>query len=349
MAVAESLETAKQAAQRAGKLLPTKKKQRSGWQSLLPRAITREGIVLDQHIREGRFQRSLSLITAFSSILAGLEVTYEHYRGSYGQQVMYTPVLISPILALAGLWGAFNRRVARTLLPIISLITMLDGVVGFYFHVRGIARKPGGWRIPVFNVIMGPPVFAPLLFALSGFLGFIASLLRREDDLEHTTLPGIPRPRSAWFGLLPHKLVKEGFVIEQDVREGRFQRALGVATAISAFFSGIEALYSHYKNNFSYPAQWTPILLTPVLMFAGIGALWSRTLARTLLPIASVLALLDGGIGFLYHLRGLLRRPGGLKKPFYNLVYGPPIFAPLLFAASGFLGVLASLLRRANS
>lgn len=324
------------------------KQQHSGFQDLLPRKLTREGVVLEQHIREGRFQRSLSLITAFSSLLAGLEVTYEHYRGSYGQQIMYTPVIISPLLTLAGIWAVFSRRAARTLLPIVSLITMLDGVVGFYFHVRGIARKPGGWRIPVFNVIMGPPVFAPLLFAISGFLGFIASLLRREDDLEHATLPGIPRPRPAWLGWLPRKLVKEGFVIEQDVREGRFQRALGVATAVSAFFSGVEALYSHYKNNFSYRVQWTPILLTPVLMFAGIGAVWSRPLARTLLPIVSVLALLNGGIGFLYHMRGLLRRPGGLKKPFYNLVYGPPIFAPLLFAASGFLGLLASLLRRAD-
>ncbi|HEV2654021.1 MAG TPA: hypothetical protein VGT82_03655 [Ktedonobacteraceae bacterium] len=324
------------------------KSQHSSLLDLLPRKLTREGVVLEQHIREGRFQRSLSLITAFSSLLAGLEVTYEHYRGSYGQQIMYTPVIISPLLTLAGIWAVFSRRAARTLLPIVSLITMLDGVVGFYFHVRGIARKPGGWRIPVFNVIMGPPVFAPLLFAISGFLGFIASLLRREDDLEHSTLPGIPRPRPAWLGWLPRKLVKEGFVIEQDVREGRFQRALGVATAVSAFFSGVEALYSHYKNNFSYRVQWTPILLTPVLMFASIGAVWSRTLARTLLPIVSVLALLNGGIGFLYHLRGLLRRPGGLKKPFYNLVYGPPIFAPLLFAASGFLGVLASLLRRAD-
>jgi hypothetical protein len=233
-------------------------------------------------------------------------VTYKHYRGSYGQQIMYTPVIISPLLTLAGVWAVFSRRAARTLLPIVSLITMLDGVVGFYFHVRGIARKPGGWRIPVFNVIMGPPVFAPLLFAISGFLGFIASLLRREDDLEHATLPGIPRPRPAWLGWLPRKLVKEGFVIEQDVREGRFQRALGVATAVSAFFSGVEALYSHYKNNFSYRVQWTPILLAPVLMFAGIGAVWSRTLARTLLPIASALALLNGGIGFLYHMRGLL-------------------------------------------
>lgn len=349
MALTKPVATIKKLVDESSIPLPHRKPHRSDLLNLLPRTITHEGIVLDQHIREGRFQRSLSLIAAASSLLAGLEVTYEHYRGSYGQQVMYTPVLISPMLTIAGIWGVFSRRAARTILPLVSLIAMLDGVVGFYFHVRGIARKPGGWRIPIFNVIMGPPVFAPLLFAISGFLGFIASLLRREDDLKHATLPGIPRPRSAWFGWVPRKLVQEGFVIEQDVREGRFQRMLGVATAVSAFFSGVEALYSHYKNNFSYRVQWTPILLTPVLMFAGIGSVWSRTLARTLLPIASVLALLDGGIGFLYHVRGLLRRPGGLKKPFYNLVYGPPIFAPLLFAASGFLGVLASLLRRADS
>jgi hypothetical protein len=40
------------------------------------------------------------------------------------------------------------------------------------------------------------------------------------------------------------------------------------------------------------------------------------------------------------------RKPGGLKKPLYNIMYGPPIFAPLLFAACGFVGLLASLLRR---
>jgi hypothetical protein len=51
-------------------------------------------------------------------------------------------------------------------------------------------------------------------------------------------------------------------------------------------------------------------------------------------------------MGFYYHGRGVLRRPGGMRMPLYNIVYGPPIFAPLLFAASGFLGLLASLLRR---
>ena len=79
---------------------------------------------------------------------------------------------------------------------------------------------------------------------------------------------------------------------------------------------------------------------------ARFGTIWSRRIAHTLLPVVSVLALLDGAVGTFYHARGILRRPGGLKLPLYNLLYEPPIFAPLLFAASGFMGLLASLLRR---
>jgi hypothetical protein len=317
-------------------------------QDLLPRKITHEGIVLEHHIREGRFQRSLSLITAFSSLLSGLEVTYEHYIGSYSQQVMYTPVILSLALVVAGVWGVFNRWVARVVLPIVSFFTALDGVVGFYYHLRGIARKPGGWRIPIINIVMGPPLFAPLLFTVSGFLGLIASMLRREDDLNHRTLPGLPRPRSAWLVWLPRKLTREGVIIEQDVREGRFQRAMGVATAISALLSGVESLYSHYKEGFNYRMEWTPIVLTPFIMLAGIGTVWSRSMARTLLPLSSALAVISGGLGFFYHARSVLRRPGGLKLPLYNILYGAPIFAPLLFAATGFLGLLASFLRRAD-
>jgi hypothetical protein len=320
--------------------------RRTQWFDLLPREITHEGIVLEHHIREGRFQRSLSLITAFSSLMSGLEVTYEHYIGSYSQRIMYTPVFISAALTIAGVWGVFNRWVARVVLPIVSLITVIDGVTGFIFHIRGIHRKPGGWRIPIYNIIMGPPLLAPILFAISGFLGLIASMLRREDDLHHTQLPGIPRP--AWLAWLPRAITREGIIVEQDVREGRFQRAMGVATAISAFCSGFESLYSHYKNNFTYRIEWTPILLTPAVMLAGIGTVWSRTIALTLLPITSVLALLNGMLGLFYHVRGILRRPGGGKLPLFNLMYGPPIFAPLLFAATGFLGLLASLLRRAD-
>jgi len=323
--------------------------------------ITRLATTIDQHIREGRFQRSLSLIAGLSGMLSGLEVVTEHYRGSYSQRVMYSPIILSPTLLVAGVWGALSRKAARTVLPLVSAVTVLDGVVGFVFHVRGIHRKPGGWRVPIFNLIIGPPVLAPLLFAISGYLGLIATFLRREGDPEvpantHASdAPQLDSPSapahqtgSWWSRLLPSGIAAEGEELEQHIREGRFQKHLAAMAAISAIFSGVEALYSHYKNNFRYKAQWTPILLTPVLFGAGIGAIYNRVVARTLLPLVSILAMLDGAVGTFYHARGMLRRPGGLKYPLYNVMYGPPLFAPLLFAASGFMGVLASLLRRAD-
>ncbi|HEY6445330.1 MAG TPA: hypothetical protein VIY53_02650 [Acidobacteriaceae bacterium] len=309
----------------------------------LSRGLERDAREIDLDIREGRFQRWLALGAGLSSVLSGIEVTYEHYRGSYSRRIMYTPVLLSAALAAAGLAGFFSRRAAKTVLPVISVITLGDCVVGFYFHVRGIHRKPGGWRLPIVNMVMGPPVFAPLLFGVSAWLGFLASRLRRGERAGDR---GLPRPTHAhhWAKLLTTE--HEPISWTQDVREGRFQKQMAMATVVSAFFSGFEAWYSHYKNNFRYKAQWTPVIVAPMLMAAGIGAVRSPRVAHTWLPALSAVAIVDGAVGFAYHARGVVRRPGGLKKPIYNIIYGPPLFAPLLFAACGTLGLLASLLRR---
>ncbi|MFY9947738.1 MAG: hypothetical protein WAK27_03520 [Candidatus Sulfotelmatobacter sp.] len=284
-------------------------------------------------------------MTAGTSVVSGLEVAYEHYRGSYSRRVMYTPVIMSVLLAIAGIAGFFSGRAARTVLRLISAVTLGDAAVGFYFHVRGIQRKPGGWRLPMTNMIMGPPVFAPLLFGTSAYLGLIASFLQREED-SCSTRSG----RDGLFaGLLPAKESRELLSAEQDIREGRFQRQVALVTGVSALLSGFEAFYSHYKNNFRYAVQWTPIILAPALAAAAFGSVKSRRLATTALPALSLLASADAAVGFYYHGRGVLRRAGGSKHLLYNIMYGPPIFAPLLFGAAGMLGLLASLLRRRHA
>src|ERR1700761_4427777 len=149
----------------------------------LPKLI-RELDDAKDHIREGRFQRSLSLMAGMSSILAGLEVSYEHYKGSFGQKVMWSPVVLSGAMTGAGILGFFSHWAARTVLRWVSIVTLIDGIIGFFFHVRGIARKPGGWQLPVTNVVMGPPIFAPLLFCVSAYLGLIASFLRAEEETD---------------------------------------------------------------------------------------------------------------------------------------------------------------------
>ena len=299
--------------------------------------------IIENQIREGRFQRSLSLLTAATSVVSGLEVAYEHYRGSYSRRVMYTPVILSALLAGAGLAGFFSRRAARGILRLVAVVTLADAGVGFYFHVRGIHRKPGGWRLPMTNMIMGPPIFAPLLFGTSAYLGLIASYLQREESTGAASTSG----KDTFFAhLLPSSAGRELLSAEQDMREGRFQRQVALVTGISALLSGFEAYYSHYKNNFRYWVQWTPVVLAPVLAGTAFTAIKSRRVATLALPAVSALAGADAAVGFYYHARGVLRRPGGRKHLLYNIMYGPPIFAPLLFGAAGMLGVLASLLRR---
>ncbi len=311
--------------------------------ALISREATYDLESLANHIREGRFQRSLSLLTAATSIVSGLEVAYEHYRGSYSRRVMYTPVILSVLLAIAGVAAFFSRRAARTVLRLVSAVTLLDATIGFYFHIRGIHRKPGGWRLPMINMIMGPPIFAPLLFGTSAYLGLIASYLQRETGVEDSA----GSDTDTFFArLLPSRASRELLSAEQDLREGRFQQQVAVVTGVSALLSGFEAYYSHYKNNFRYWVQWTPVALAPVLAGTAFLSIKSRKVATTALPAMSVLAGVDAAIGFFYHGRGVLRRPGGRKHLLYNIMYGPPIFAPLLFGAAGMLGVMASLLRR---
>ncbi len=287
-------------------------------------------------IQQGTFQRSMSVLVAATSVVTGLEVAYEHYRGGYSNPVMYSPVILSGVLTVAATASVFSERAARTFLRWTSFITLLDGVTGFGFHIRGIARKPGGWRLPVTNLVMGPPLFAPLLFGTSAYLGWLASYLRREED--HSLASFAAAEAKGMFGGVRSW--------KQDIRTGQFQKHLAGVTAVWTFCSGAEAMYSHYKNNFRYRVEWTPIVLTPALMFAAIGAIFSRRIANTWLPLLSAGAMVAGLIGTGYHVRGILRRPGGANKPLYNILYGPPIFAPMLFAACGMLGMLAYLMRR---
>ncbi len=132
------------------------------------------------NIRSGRMQRTLAGATAFSALPLGLEVYFEHFRGSFGDKWMWTPIALSPALAAAGVAGVRSERAARTWLPAISALYCLDGAIGVITHIRGVARKPGGFREPLYNVVMGPPLLAPGSLALVGAMGLAAAAFGRE-------------------------------------------------------------------------------------------------------------------------------------------------------------------------
>jgi len=140
--------------------------------------------VLDRmvaNVRQGRFERSLSGITAIGALVTGAEIWLEHDRASFGNRMMWAPIVLTPFAAAAGIGGVIDKRLAKTALPIASLAVVANGVQGTYLHVRGIAQRPGGWRHARYNVEMGPPLFAPLLVCMVGGMGLLAALLRREE------------------------------------------------------------------------------------------------------------------------------------------------------------------------
>jgi hypothetical protein len=129
-------------------------------------------------VRTGRFERSMSVLTAAGAAVTAGEIYLSHDGASFGNKMMWWPIAVVPAAIPAGIASVFSRRAAHTVLPLASAAIVANGLQGTYLHWRGIAQRPGG--ITRYNMEAGPPVFAPLLAALVGGMGLLASVLRRE-------------------------------------------------------------------------------------------------------------------------------------------------------------------------
>jgi hypothetical protein len=134
-----------------------------------------------RNVAHGRFERSLSGLTAFAALITTTEVYFEHYKASFGNKWMWSPILVTPPVVVAGIGGVFSKRWAKRWLPVTAAVYAADGLLGQYFHARGVSRRPGGWRMASYNVPMGPPIAAPGLMSIVGAMGLLAAVLRREN------------------------------------------------------------------------------------------------------------------------------------------------------------------------
>jgi hypothetical protein len=132
------------------------------------------------NIETGRFERGLSALMAAGSIVTAAEIFFEHDSASFGNKMMWVPVALGPVGAVAGVAGFFSQRMAKTALPVASAAIVVNGLQGVYLHARGISQKPGGWSNARYNLEMGPPLLAPLLVTMVGGMGLLAAILRRE-------------------------------------------------------------------------------------------------------------------------------------------------------------------------
>jgi hypothetical protein len=133
-----------------------------------------------ENVETGRFERSLSAFTAAGALVTAAEIFFEHDSASFGNKMMWIPVALGPVGAVAGVAGFFSQRMAKTALPVASAAIVANGLQGTYLHARGISQKPGGWSNARYNLEMGPPLLAPLLVTMVGGMGLLAAILRRE-------------------------------------------------------------------------------------------------------------------------------------------------------------------------
>jgi hypothetical protein len=133
-----------------------------------------------RNIRSGRMQKTLAAAAALSAPPLAFEIYLEHYKGSFGDKWMWTPIVLTPPLTAAGIAAVFSERVAKTWLPALSALYALDGLIGIVTHVQGVRKKPGGLGEPTYNLVMGPPLLAPGSLVMVGAFGLLAPLVKRE-------------------------------------------------------------------------------------------------------------------------------------------------------------------------
>ena len=133
-------------------------------------------------IRTGRFEQALAALAAGGALVTTAEIFTSHDSASFGNKMMWLPIVVVPTIVPAGIAAVFSKRAAKTVLPLASALVVLNGLQGTYLHARGILQKPGGASNLRYNLEMGPPAFAPLLATMVGGMGLLAAVLRRSGS-----------------------------------------------------------------------------------------------------------------------------------------------------------------------
>ncbi|MGH9533517.1 MAG: hypothetical protein ACRD2E_01510 [Terriglobales bacterium] len=127
-----------------------------------------------------RLAKLLTVTSVASALIGGAEAAIEHYRGSFNQWSMWTPLACSAALFATSTAALTSHTAFRRWMPAASWLMIADGLAGTFYHARGIHRRPGGFHEPIFNLAAGAPIFAPLILSGAGAVGLLALLLDKS-------------------------------------------------------------------------------------------------------------------------------------------------------------------------
>jgi hypothetical protein len=259
-------------------------------------------------VRAARRLNRASGMLAFS-VLADSAV--EHYRGSFENKAMFTPLVVSALSLWASVHGTADSRAStHRLRDAVYAGAALTGMLGTGFHAYNVLKRPG--RLTWQNLFYGAPLGAPMAILLSGLLGVYSERLREHRG-------ATPRV----FGLPAG-------------------RALSALTGAGLLGTAGEAALLHFRGAYHNPVMFAPVTIPPItsalmgnVAFGPPGR--NRWLTRWWLRLTMLLGF--AGVGF--HTYGVSRNMGGWHNWSQNVLNGPPLPAPPSFTGLAMAGLAA--------
>jgi hypothetical protein len=235
----------------------------------------------------------------------------EHYRGSFENKAMFTPLVMSALsLAVSAHGTADSRPDAHRIRDAVYAAAALTGVVGTGFHVYNVLKRPG--RLSWQNLFYGAPLGAPMAILLSGLLGVYSEGLRDNPG-------GTPKV----FGLPAG-------------------RALAALSGAGLLGTAGEAGLLHFRGAYHNPFMYAPVTIPPVaagLLGTAAAGFSGRTrwLTRWWLRLTALLGFAGAG----FHAYGVSRNMGGWRNWRQTVLNGPPLPAPPSFTGLALAGLAA--------
>jgi hypothetical protein len=260
-----------------------------------------------------RSARRLNTASGLLAVSVLLDSALEHYRGSFKNRAMYTPLAVSTLALGVSAHGTRDTKpLAHRARQAVSVAAAITGVVGTGFHLYNILKRPG--RLAWQNVFYGAPIGAPTAILLSGLLGAAA------EEVRHTA-----RGEGE-----PHVLGRAAGPL------------LAAVSGIGLLGTAAEAGLLHFRGAFHNPAMFVPVTIPPtagvLLLNAARGASpRMNRFARAWLGVTAAVGL----VGSLFHAWGVQRNMGGWRNWSQNVLNGPPLPAPPSFTGLALAGLAA--------
>jgi DMSO reductase anchor subunit len=268
------------------------------------------------------------LMAAINEIFLGIDIYLAHSISDIIKWNEWIPIIFAPIagglLLLAGILALRRRALATLIATVIFLMSIVVGLLGDYFHLMRaiLPAAPAGEQVTVNLLVWGPPLLAPLMFALVGLIGISAAWIEDPPDSGILILPGNRRLH------LPYSKTRAYF----------FMIGLGTLATV------ISSVLDHARTHFANPWLWLPtaagVLGTVVIL--GLAALDKPRRGDLAVYLITMLVLIVVGVigAFLHIGTNLIAEGTILGERFIN---GAPFLAPLLFSNMGALGLVVLL------